>query len=147
MKLEILDERLEIEKVIIHLFIKTDEKDWNAVNDCFHSEVLFDMTSMAGGAPVTLNPTEITSAWDEGLKEVEHVHHQIGNLLIDIIGAEAKAFCYGTASHYKKTDSGNDTRTFIGSYDIGLIKENGAWQINALKFNLKFIDGNADLSN
>jgi len=33
----------------------------------------------------------------------------------------------------------------VGSYDIRLRRQDGAWKISAFKFNLKFIDGNLKL--
>jgi hypothetical protein len=61
-------------------------------------------------------------------------------------GDRAIAFCYGIALHYRKTKSGKNTRTFVGSYDFTLHREAGElWRIDAFKFNLKFIDGNVAL--
>ncbi len=49
-----LVEKDKIIEVINRLFISTDNRDWSKVKHCFSSEVLFDMTSIAGGEPVTL---------------------------------------------------------------------------------------------
>lgn len=38
-----------------------------------------------------------------------------------------------------KTLSGNNTRTFIGTYNLGLIKEEGQWKVNQFAFNLKIM--------
>ena len=38
-----------------------------------------------------------------------------------------------------------NTRTFVGSYDFHLIKNDERWQIDKFKFNLKYIDGNLKL--
>ena len=37
------------------LFLCTDRKDWQCVKDVFAPQVLFDMTSLAGGQPATLS--------------------------------------------------------------------------------------------
>lgn len=47
--------------------------------------------------------------------------------------------------HYLPNNSGRNSRTFVGSYDFHLKKKGDRWQIDLLKFNLKFIDGNPDL--
>jgi len=84
-------------------------------------------------------------SWDKGLKPLKAVHHQAGNYIVTVSGDQADAFCYGIASHYLPTKSGRNTRTFVGSYDFHLIKNDGVWWIDRFKFNLKYLDGNPDL--
>jgi hypothetical protein len=58
----------------------------------------------------------------------------------------ATASCYGIAFHFRRTRSGHNTRTFVGSYSFVL--ERGGphgWRISSFRFDLKFIDGNAQL--
>jgi hypothetical protein len=139
---------LEMEKVkevVTRLFISTDNRDWKTVSQLFASEVLFDMTSVAGGEPVRLTPQEIVTAWDKGLKPLKAIHHQVGNYIVDADQNEANVFCYGLASHYLPNKTNQNTRTFVGSYNFHLIKNGETWQIDKFKFNLKYIDGNLDL--
>ena len=131
--------------VINQLFIATDKRDWPAVRRCFAEAVLFDMTSLTGGAPSRVTPDQIAAGWEEGLRPLEAVHHQAGNHRVDLRGDQATAFCYGIASHYRSTRSGRNTRVFVGSYDFHLLRVDGRWQIDSFRFNLKYIDGNADL--
>ena len=81
----------------------------------------------------------------QGLRTLDAVHHQAGNYRVDVGGAEASAFCYGIATHYRRTKSGRNTRTFVGSYDFRLVRQSGEWRITAFRFNLKYIDGNVEL--
>lgn len=140
-----LVEKDMIVETINHLFIATDQRDWQEVKGLFAPSVLFDMTSLAGGDPAMLTPQQIVDAWDKGLKPLKAIHHQTGNTIVAIEGDEAYAFCYGIASHYLPTRSGRNTRTFVGSYDFHLIKNDGVWWIDAFRFNLKYVDGNPDL--
>jgi hypothetical protein len=132
-------------ETVNRLFINTDNRDWPKVRALFASRVLFDMTSLAGGQPVTIMPQELVDGWDKGLKALKAIHHQAGNYLIDIKDNEATVFCYGVAWHYLPNKTNRNTRTFVGSYDIHLVKQDGEWKIDRFKFNLKFIDGNPDL--
>jgi SnoaL-like protein len=127
------------------LFISTDNRDWSGVKTLFAPSVLFDMTSLAGGQPVTTMPQEIVDGWDKGLKFLKGIHHQAGNFLVDVGSEEASVFCYGIAWHYLPNRTNNNTRTFFGSYDIHLAKLGGEWKIDRFKFNLKFMDGNPEL--
>jgi len=131
--------------VINRLFISTDNRDWTKVKECFASEVLFDMTSLAGGELATLTPQQIVDAWDTGLKPLKAIHHQAGNYVVTINGNQAEAFCYGIASHYLPNKNNQNARTFVGSYNFHLLKQESQWRIDKFKFNLKYIDGNANL--
>lgn len=138
-------EKGRVIETVNRLFINTDNRDWPKVKALFAPRVLFDMTSLAGGQPATISPQEIVDGWDKGLKALKAIHHQAGNYLVDAKDNEATAFCYGVAWHYLPNKTGRNTRTFVGSYDFHLIKQDGEWIIDQFKFNLKFIDGNPAL--
>ncbi|MDA8108314.1 MAG: nuclear transport factor 2 family protein [Betaproteobacteria bacterium] len=99
--LETLVAKDRIATVVHQLFTATDRRDWPAVRACFADVVDFDMTSLAGGTPARLTPLQITDGWEAGLKPIQHVHHQVGNLEISVHGDAATAFCYGIALHYR----------------------------------------------
>jgi hypothetical protein len=137
-------ERERIASVVHALFGATDKRDWDRVRGCFAELVTFDMTSLAGGEPARLSPGQISAAWESGLRPIEAVHHQTGNLEVSWLGDEATATCYGIAWHYRKTASGRNTRVFVGSYDFHLVRE-ATWKIDLFRFNCKFVDGNLEL--
>jgi hypothetical protein len=144
--LELLFDKDQITETINRLFVSTDNRDWPKVQECFANQVLFDMTSLAGGAPATLRPQQITAAWEQGLKPLKAVHHQSGNFLIEVREHDADAFCYGIASHYLPNPSNRNTRVFVGSYDFHLVRDGGRWRIDRFRFNLKYVDGNPELT-
>ena len=145
--LEILKNKDEINTVVNKLFLYTDNMNWNGLmKEVFTSEVEFDNTSL-GGDVDQVSSKSIIDGWKEGFAELESVHHQIGNMDIAVNGSQAEVFCYGTATQYKTTASGNNTRSFIGSYNLRLVNEelnHQEWKICGFKFNLKFMDGNVD---
>jgi hypothetical protein len=143
--LRTLVEREQVEAVILQLFMATDAREWERVKACLAPAVTFDMTSLAGGSPATLGPAEIAAAWETGLRPIEAVHHQVGNLSVEVSGLEATASCYGIAYHYRRTRSGRNTRVFVGSYDFHLVRDESRWTIDLFRFNLKFVDGNREL--
>jgi hypothetical protein len=143
--LRILADKDAIADVITRLFVATDARDWASVELCLAPAVRLDMTSVGGGVPGTLAPAAITAMWNEGFQVLEAVHHQIGNLRIEVADERATAFCYGIATHYRPTRSGRNVRTFVGSYDLGLVKSDATWVIDEFRFNLKYLDGNLDL--
>ncbi len=141
-----LIERTTITDIITKLFVSTDRRDWLAVQDCFGGKVLFDMTSLTGGEPTMATPQQITEGWDKGLKPLHAIHHQAGNYQVTVRGDTADVHCYAVAWHYLPNPSNRNTRSFIGSYDFHLTHQlPGGWKIDAMKFNLKFMDGNKEL--
>ena len=108
-------EKEKVKETVNRLFISTDNRNWGEVSSLFASEVLFDMTSMVGGDPVTLTPQQIVTSWEKGLKPLKAIHHQAGNYIVSINQNEAEVFCYGIASHYLPNKSNQKTRTFVGS--------------------------------
>ena len=143
--MDTMTEKDHVIETVNRLFIGTDNRDWARVKALFASRVLFDMTSLAGGQPANITPQEIVDGWDQGLKALKAIHHQAGNFLVEVMGSEATAFCYGVAWHYLPNKTNRNTRTFVGSYDVHLVQQDGEWKIDRFKFNLKFIDGNPDL--
>jgi hypothetical protein len=130
-----MTDRDAVIETINRLFIATDNRDWEAVRSLFAPEVLFDMTSLAGGEPATRTAGEIADGWATGLAQIEHVHHQTGNYLVELVGNQATAFCYGVAYHHL----GKSVRTFVGSYDVHLVHTD-RWRIDRFKFNVKFVE-------
>jgi len=127
------------------LFRSVDAKDWKQAEVCLAPHVLLDVTSLAGGEPENTTGSAIIDGWREGLGHLEAIHHQAGNYEVEVHGEAATATCYGIAYHYLPNDSGRNTRTFVGTYDFGLRKRRGGWEVDMLRYNLKFLDGNTDL--
>jgi hypothetical protein len=134
---------------ITELFLATDRKDWTAVEACFAPTVTFDMSSVGAGPARSVSPRDIATGWRTGLAGVEHIHHQAGNFVVTVAGDEAEAFCYGIAYHHRARRDGRSTRVFVGSYDFRLARADDApaptWRITAMRFALKFLDGNPAL--
>src|SRR5512135_2237137 len=127
------------------LFICTDNKDWACVKDVFAPEVLFDMTSLAGGQPEKKTPQQIADMWEQGLKPITAIHHQAGNYEVAVSGNEADLFCYATAWHYLPNPTDRNTRIFVGSYNEHFVRGDKGWKMDRFRYNLKFIDGNKNL--
>lgn len=139
------ENRWNVIEAVIRLFTATDNRDWSRVRDCFDESVLFDMSSLSGREPSWVTPESIISGWEEGLKDLLAVHHQIGNSLVQVLGSTARLTCYGIAIHYLPNPSGRNSRTFVGSYDIRLVRKKGAWKIDGFAYHSKFVLGNLNL--
>jgi 3-phenylpropionate/cinnamic acid dioxygenase small subunit len=138
--------RQQIVDLVTELFVATDQRDWAAVKRCFADRVLFDMSSLGAGPATHRSPEEIAAGWAAGLEPIEALHHQAGNFRVTAYEERATASCYGIAFHFRRTRSGHDTRTFVGSYAF-MLERGGhhGWRITSFRFDLKFIDGNPRL--
>ncbi|HEU5310182.1 MAG TPA: nuclear transport factor 2 family protein [Candidatus Eisenbacteria bacterium] len=141
-----LEERLAVQDLAIRLFVATDRRDWPVVEECFTDPLTLDMTSVAGGEPSSLRPSDVTRAWADGFQALDHVHHQAGNFQVELDGESARLHCYGVALHHRtRIQTAAKTRVFVGTYDMTLRRQQGRWKIAMLRFNLKFLDGNLEL--
>ena len=137
-------EKSKINETVTQLFVATDNKDWNKVQNIFAELVELDYSSMNRNPAVKLTPKQITESWKTILPGFAYTHHQLGNFLTNINENQADVFCYGTATHYLPDENG-DIWTVVGSYNFELKKDNNVWQIVKMKFNFKYQDGNTDL--
>ena len=137
--------RDEIVEVINKLFVYTDEQAWDKLMDeVFAGKVLFDMSSL-GGEKMETTAENICAIWKNGFEGIDAINHLAGNYLIHINDNTASAFAYATATHYKASATKGSTREFVGTYNIGLIKNENGWRIDQFKYNLKYATGNTDL--
>ncbi|MBT8190129.1 MAG: SnoaL-like domain-containing protein [Saprospiraceae bacterium] len=139
--------REQIVEVINRLFYYTDSQNWLALQDeVFSSEVVYDMKSMGIEKIMILDPVEICNMWKKGFEGLDAIHHQSGNIIVNISDNIAETKVYAVASHYKAAATQGCTRTYTGDYNIGLKKSPIGWRINKFKYNLKFTEGNTDLN-
>ena len=138
--------REEIVELINMLFIYTDEQNWDRLtSEVFAENVHLDMTSLGGEASDT-SAIAICEMWDTSFKGIDSINHLGGNYLINIDDKNISAFAYSTATHFKKSAKNGTTREFVGTYEMKITGDSENWRIHFLKYNLKYMTGNLDLS-
>lgn len=137
-ELKRLLDREAVVETVTRLFVDTDLRNWQAVAMLFTDAVHFDMTSLAGGEPSVLSGKQIAAGWRDGLAQVECVHHQAGNFLVDLEGDEATVFCYARAIHHTP-GAEKPVTTFVGSYDLHLVRQGARWRIDAFRYDSKAV--------
>lgn len=134
---QLLD-RQAIADAVTRLFVETDRKNWAAVEALFTDSVKFAMHGNRSPVEDTFSGAQIAAMWRDGLEHVPFVHHQMGNLLIDLHDEHAHAFCYAIATHYE-AEGEKPLTTFTGSYDLTLVRKGDRWQIEGFRFNAKYV--------
>jgi hypothetical protein len=136
----------DIIEVVNKLFVYTDNRTWDKLqNEVFAGKVFFDMSSV-GGQKSVLTSKEICDLWNDGFKGIDSVNHLAGNYIVNIHDATSVVSAYATATHYKSSALNGKTREFVGTYDIELVFLENSWRINKFKYSLKFITGNIELT-
>ena len=133
------------ERAVVELFVATDRRDWHRVRRLLANEVEVDVSSL-GGTEGVVDADVLVTAWEAGLAPLEAVHHQVGNVRSTIHEDEAHVACHGVVFHYLPNATGRNTRTFVGTYDIGLRDSPRGWHVHTFRFKLSFRDGNLDLT-
>ncbi len=137
--------REEIIQTIHKLFIYTDARAWDKLqNEVFTPSVFLDMTSVGGEARVKL-ASQICNDWDAGFEGIDAINHLAGNFLVDIQDSIALVYAYATATHFKSSAKNGKVREFVGSYDFKLEKTDKGWHINSMTYHLKYKYGNLEL--
>jgi hypothetical protein len=143
MKFSVRDEIIE---VVNKLFVYTDGQDWNKlIQEVFSDKINFDMSSLGGDQSI-LTSEAICEIWRNGFMGIDSVNHLAGNYIVQINDTNASVFAYATATHFKATATKGKTREFIGTYNIDFSLHKNGWRIVGFKYNLKYVNGNIDLS-
>ena len=136
----------EVSNAVSRFFAAVDRFDWDAVNAIMTDPFHIDYSSFTGEEPLDRAPEEITGAWAGHLPHLDSVHHQIGNLIVEVDGERAEVQCHGTASHYLADHPGGDLQYFVGTYDLSLVNRDGHWKLSMMRFNFKYASGNMDIA-
>ena len=132
-------------ETIQNIFIGADQHDWDRCRSAFAPEINLDYTSLAGGEPQHMAVDVLIDNWKGFLPRFKSTHHQLGNFDIKETNGSAKAFFYGTATHFSPRPDGRNIWTVIGTYNAELEKRQSEWKVTALTFNLSCLDGNLEL--
>ena len=137
---------LDITNAVSRFFAAVDRCDWRAVQDQMTSTFHVDYSSYGGGPAADVTPEDLTGAWAGVLPFFDHIHHQIGNLIVEQAEKTALVQCHGMATHFIADHPGGDLQFVVGTYDLKLLNDNGSWKLSSMRFNFKYASGNADLA-
>ena len=141
-----VQDKQQLTELVNRLFMYTDDQNWQGIaSEVFTPNVYLDMQSNGGGTPATMTAQAVTDGWERGFQGVDAVHHQGGHYIITVNGNQADVYGYAVATHYRAAATQGNTRTYVGSYEIKTERTGTGWRINALKYNLKYRDGNETL--
>lgn len=133
-------------EAVQNVFIAADERDWERCRAALADRVYLDYSSLSGVPAQELTAEDIVSSWMGFLPRFHATHHQLGNFTVEDNGETAIVKCYGTATHFYPTTSGHNVWTVVGTYEAKLARWKDSWNVTALRFNLRYQDGNLGLA-
>ncbi|MDD7911486.1 nuclear transport factor 2 family protein [Pseudovibrio exalbescens] len=127
--------------LVSKFFAAVDRLDWPQVWSLMAETVRLDYRSLTGQPAELLRPQQITEAWGMMMPNYDAIHHQIGNLIVEVEGDEATVSCHGMASHFIKGTSGSGHQLIVGTYTFRLVRQDKVWRIEEMTFHFKFAAG------
>lgn len=137
---------LEITNTVSRFFADVDRYDWDGVRMCMTDPFHVDYSSYTGVEPTDVSPVDLTGSWAAVLPHYDSVHHQIGNLIVEADEDTASVQCHGMSTHFIADHPGGDLEFIVGTYDLSLIRRDGAWKLSGMRFNFKYASGNQTLA-
>lgn len=120
-----------------------DRGNFESLEKLYAQEVEVDYTSAFGGEVELKSPQALMSLWASSLPGFDRTRHEISNIETEINGNMATATADVTANHYLDEMFWEIT----GSYEYGLVKEDGQWAIDKMTFIAESEQGSRNIIN
>lgn len=120
-----------------------DKGNFESLEKLYADEVQVDYTSAFGGEVELKSPQGLMTQWASSLPGFDRTRHEISNIETEVKGNTATATADVVANHYL-----NEMFWQIeGSYEYGLVKEDGQWAIAKMTFLAESEKGSRDIIN
>ena len=118
-----------------------DKSNFESLEQLYAEEIKVDYTSAFGGEVELKSPQALMTQWANSLPGFDRTRHQISNIEIEVKENRATTTANVTADHYLNKMFWQ----IAGSYEYGLVKENGRWAINQMTFIAESEQGSRDI--
>ncbi|MEM7324152.1 MAG: nuclear transport factor 2 family protein [Actinomycetota bacterium] len=123
-----MSDRDDIIETITRLFWHTDHHNWDDVRAVFADQVRVDYTSLQGGEPATVAPTDLVGGWEAHFETVPAHQHLVTNHLVSRTDDAASVTAQFIASH----QTGEEVWTLGGDYHFELTRDPQTWRITSM---------------
>lgn len=135
-------DRLEIMEAVSNLGLLVDQRAWESLQALFTDSVEVDYTSLNGGEPITVSPSELIAGWRQNLDHLDATQHLIANHIVIINKTQATCSANVQGTHVLANHTGGPIWTVGGRYYIGLRRNADRWRISALTLSVQWATGN-----
>jgi SnoaL-like domain len=120
-----------------------DRENFESQEKLYADEVQVDYTSAFGGEVELKSPQALMTQWASSLPGFDRTRHEISNIETEVKGNKAIATADVVANHYLDEMFWQ----IAGSYEYGLVKEDGQWAIDKMTFIAKSEQGDRAIIN
>jgi hypothetical protein len=96
----------------------------------FAPRVRVDYTSLWGGSPQDMSPTELVAGWRSLVPGFDATWHEISDIQCSIDGDRASVRCQVSANHWL----GGELWRPRGVYEYDLVRSSDRWRISLMRF-------------
>ncbi len=131
----------EIKTIIESVANLADRNNFDSLEKLYAEEVKVDYTSAFGGEVELKSPQALMTQWASSLPGFDRTRHEISNIETVVNGNTATATADFVANHYLDTMFWQ----ISGSYEYGLVKEDGQWTVNKMTLIAESEQGSRDI--
>ncbi len=118
-----------------------DRNNFDSLEKLYAPEVKVDYTSAFGGEVERKSPQALMTQWASSLPGFDRTRHEISNIETVVNGNTATATADFVANHYLDEMFWQ----ISGSYEYGLVKEDGQWTVNKMTLLAESEQGSRDI--
>jgi hypothetical protein len=134
--------RIVDEQAIVNVCLRygqaLDQKDWEALRDCFVSDAVAEYEGIGACHGVD----EIIALVRNGLQVLDRSQHLLTNFLIEVDGDRATSACYLQAQHVRSGTPGGSNFIIAGRYTDDVVRRPEGWRIALRRLEIWWTDGN-----
>ncbi len=135
-------DQARITTVVSSIPLAVDLAAYDLAEAAFADEVTIDYTSLWGGDPAVMTPTDLMAAWRGIVPGFDATYHALGPVTVTLAGETAMATADVDGHHW----IGDQVWRPIGTYHWDLIKDDEGWKVTRMVFDMTEEIGSRDLA-
>jgi hypothetical protein len=125
-------EASKVISVVSSIPLAVDLAAYDMAEKAFAPKVVIDYTSLWGGTPNTMTPTELMTAWRGIVPGFDATWHELSNVTAKVNGNKATAGAFVDGRHWL----GDKLWRPVGNYEWDLEKQGGQWKVTRMAFKM-----------
>jgi SnoaL-like domain len=125
-------EASKVISVVSSIPLAVDLAAYDMAEKAFAPKVVIDYTSLWGGTPNTMTPSELMTAWRGIVPGFDATWHELSKVTAQVNGSKATAGAFVDGRHW----IGDKLWRPVGNYEWDLEKQGGQWKVTRMAFKM-----------
>jgi SnoaL-like domain len=125
-------EASKVISVVTSIPLAVDLAAYDLAEKAFAEKVVIDYTSLWGGTPNTMTPSELMTAWRGIVPGFDATWHELSRVTAQVNGNKATAGAFVDGRHWL----GDKLWRPVGNYEWDLEKQGGQWKVTRMAFKM-----------